>query len=94
MIDSSYNIKMRLDSFLFINHFVQSRNKASELIKNGFIKVNGNIILKPSFIVESNCKIEILKEVFVSRAGEKLDFYIKSHNLDFSNGLLDMTSKA
>lgn len=93
MIDSSYNIKMRLDSFLFINHFVQSRNKASELIKNGFIKVNGNIILKPSFIVESNCKIEILKEVFVSRAGEKLDFYIKSHNLDFSNmNVLDIGS--
>ncbi|RDU57253.1 TlyA family RNA methyltransferase [Helicobacter sp. MIT 99-5507] len=84
---------MRLDSFLFINHFVQSRNKANELIKSGFIKVDGKIVLKPSFIVDSDYKIEILKEVFVSRAGEKLDYYIKSHNLDFSNmNVLDIGS--
>ena len=84
---------MRLDCFLYANHFVQSRNKANELIKNGFVKVNGNIIDKPSFIAPQDCKIEILKEVFVSRAGEKLDCYIKSYHLNFNNmNVLDIGS--
>lgn len=86
-------ITMRLDSFLFTNHLVQSRNKACELIKNHCIKVDGKIVSKPSFVVSSDCKIEILKEVFVSRAGEKLDSYIKSHSLDFRDmNVLDIGS--
>ncbi len=84
---------MRLDSFLVINNFVTSRNKASELIKNNFIKVDGRIISKPSFIVDSNCSIEILKEIFVSRSGEKLNSYIRAHHLDFSDmNVLDIGS--
>ncbi|RDU63540.1 TlyA family RNA methyltransferase [Helicobacter sp. MIT 14-3879] len=80
---------MRLDIFLFHNKFTQSRNKAIELIKNGFIKLNNEIILKPSFNVDSTLKnnIEILKkDIFVSRAGEKLDSYIRDNNIIF-NGL-------
>lgn len=84
---------MRLDNFLFKNNFAKSRNKASELIKNNSVKVNGKIISKPSFIVDIDCNIEILKEVFVSRAGEKLDSYIKANNLDFSGmNILDIGS--
>ncbi len=74
--------------------FVASRNKAIELIKNAFVKVDGIIISKPSFLVSSNNIIEIIKkDIFVSRAGEKLDFYVKKYQLDFSNmNVLDIGS--
>lgn len=82
----------RLDIFLHQNHFTQSRNQSVELIKSGSVSVNGRIILKPSFLVAhstqtnnaQNPRIEILKkDIFVSRAGEKLDLFIKAHSLDF-----------
>lgn len=80
----------RLDIFLYQNHFTQSRNQSVELIKSGSVSVNGRIILKPSFLVAHstykahNPRIEILKkDIFVSRAGEKLDSFIKAHSLDF-----------
>lgn len=80
----------RLDIFLYQNHFTQSRNQSVELIKSGNICVNGRIILKPSFLVEHSVvqrpRIEILKDnIFVSRAGEKLNSFIKAHSLDFCN---------
>ncbi|RAX53055.1 hypothetical protein CCY99_06720 [Helicobacter sp. 16-1353] len=85
---------MRLDIFLTQNKLLPSRNKALELIKNGFIKVDNKIITKAGFLVSQDNKIEILKkEIFVSRAGEKLDSYIKKHNLYFSNmNVLDIGS--
>ncbi len=84
---------MRLDIFLVANNFVSSRNKAIELIKNNFVKVDGKIVLKPSFIVDKDCNVEILKEIFVSRAGEKLDSYIKNNNIDFTGmNVLDIGS--
>ena len=80
---------IRLDIFLHQNGFTQSRNQSVELIKNGFVCVNGRIILKPSFLVEShgaqNPRIEILKkDIFVSRAGEKLESFFKNHSLNLS----------
>lgn len=85
---------MRLDVFLTQNNFLSSRNKAIELIKNGFVKVDDKIITKPSFLVLQDSEIEILKkEIFVSRAGEKLDSYIKKHNLNFADmDVLDIGS--
>lgn len=85
---------MRLDVFLVKNNFIQSRNKALELIKNGFVKVDNKIITKSSFFTSQNNKIEILKdEIFVSRAGEKLNSYIVSNNLNFKNmNVLDIGS--
>ena len=92
----------RLDIFLHQNHFTQSRNQSVELIKSGVVSVNGRIILKPSFLVThstqknkaQNPRIEILKkDIFVSRAGEKLDAFIKAHNVDFCGlSVLDIGS--
>ena len=78
---------IRLDIFLHKNGFTQSRNQSVELIKNGFVCVNGHIITKPSFLVESheaqNTRIKILKnDIFVSRAGEKLESFFKNHSLN------------
>ena len=74
---------MRLDEYLVKNSFVQSRNKAKELIKNEKIKVNGKIITKPSFDVKE-AKIEILQKVYVSRAAWKLKNYLEKYNINFN----------
>lgn len=97
--DSALN-STRLDIFLHQNHFTQSRNQSIELIKSGSVSVNGRIVLKPSFLVAhstykaQNPRIEILKkDIFVSRAGEKLDSFIKAHSLDLRGlSVLDIGS--
>ena len=85
--------QIRLDIFLHKNGFTQSRNQSIELIKNGFVCVNGRIILKPSFLVDlqdsqnlaQDSQIKILKnDIFVSRAGEKLESFFKNHSLNLS----------
>ena len=74
---------MRLDEYLVKNDFVDSRNKAKELIKNSKIKVDGKIITKPSFNVE-NPKIEVLQKIYVSRAAWKLKNYLEKYNINFN----------
>jgi 23S rRNA (cytidine1920-2'-O)/16S rRNA (cytidine1409-2'-O)-methyltransferase len=77
---------MRLDLYLTTTFDIQSRNKASELIKSNKIKCDGVIITKPSFNVEEHHKIEILEEDFyVSRAAYKLKYFLDEIKLDLSN---------
>jgi len=54
---------MRLDLFLFKKGFFESRMKAKEAIKRGFVKVNGNIIKKPSYEVRGDERIEIIEDI-------------------------------
>lgn len=92
--DSRESALMRLDIFLCQNHLTQSRNQSLELIKSGSVCVNGRVILKPSFLVARNMCIEILKkDIFVSRAGEKLDSFMKAHSLSLCGlNVLDIGS--
>jgi len=77
------NKPIRLDIYLTKFEKIQSRNKASELIKNKKIKINNNIITKPSFKVEETMKVEILQdEFFVSRAAYKLKYFLDDITLD------------
>ncbi len=78
---------MRLDLYLTTTFNVQSRNKASELIKSNKVKCDGVIITKPSFNVEENHKIELLEEDFyVSRAAYKLKYFLEElKNFDLKN---------
>lgn len=77
---------MRLDIYLTQHAQIQSRNKAHELIKANKIKVNGNIINKPSFKIEDNAHIEVLEEdFFVSRAAYKLKYFLDELKLDLQN---------
>ena len=72
---------MRLDNYIYNQGLSNSRNKAKELIKNKMVKVDGVIIDKPSFEVE-DVEIEILQDiVYVSRAGYKLDGFLKYHDI-------------
>lgn len=69
---------MRLDQYITTNYNIQSRNKASELIKQSKIKVDGKIIIKASFDVNELSKIEILEDdFFVSRAAYKLKYFLE-----------------
>ncbi|QKF72631.1 16S/23S rRNA (cytidine-2'-O)-methyltransferase [Aliarcobacter faecis] len=77
---------MRLDLYLTTNFNIQSRNKASELIKSNKVKIDGKIISKASFIVEEDMNIELLEEDFyVSRAAYKLKFFLDEIKIDLNN---------
>ncbi len=66
---------MRLDAYIFKSGKARSRSFAAELIKNGLVKVNGNVISKPSFEVEGDVPVEVGELYpFVGRGGVKLDF--------------------
>ena len=71
---------MRLDIYLVKNSFVDTRNKAQELIKNQKVKVNNKTILKPSFDIGDefeNDLIEVdLDDSYVSRASLKLKNFL------------------
>lgn len=79
-------VSMRLDIYLTKHHNIQSRNKASELIKSKKILVDGKIVTKPSFIVDDSCNIKIEEDqFFVSRAAYKLKYFLEEFNIDVSN---------
>jgi len=76
---------MRLDNYIYNKGLSNSRNKAKELIKARQVKVDGVIVDKPSFEVE-DVEVEILQDiVYVSRAGYKLDEFLKSHDIDIKD---------
>lgn len=77
---------MRLDIYLTKHFNVQSRNKASELIKSQKVTVNGNVVTKPSFNVEDGFVVDIRQEeFFVSRAAYKLKYFLEEFDIDIKN---------
>ena len=79
---------MRLDKELVEKSLVPSRSKAQELIKEGFILVNGKTINKANYIVKETDIIEIKendKLKYVSRGGLKLEKAINEFNIDMTN---------
>jgi len=73
---------MRLDKYITQKYNIQSRNKASELIKANKVLVDGKIIRKPSFIIEGNEEITINEEDFyVSRSAYKLKYFLEENKI-------------
>ena len=80
---------MRIDEFLFVKGYFDSRNKAKTAINKGMIRLDGNKVEKPSLFIEENSshKIEVDSvEFFVSLGGYKLskaltDFEIRPEGL-------------
>lgn len=73
---------MRLDQYLTQNHNIQSRNKASELIKAKKVTVDGKVITKPSFAVDETNEIQVdTEDFYVSRAAYKLKYFLEENNI-------------
>lgn len=76
---------MRLDIHLVQHNFFVSREQAKTNIINGNITVNGKVILKASYVVAENDKVEVLAENFikyVSRGGLKLEKALREFSID------------
>ena len=83
-------IKMRLDVYICENGLCQSRTEAKDFITAGAVSVNGVLVNKPSFSVNSeNVKIEIRKEIkkYVSRGGLKLEAALDSFKVNVEGAL-------
>lgn len=81
------NMENRLDLEVVERNLAPSRSKASDLIKDGKVKVNGKIVLKPSLTVTENDIIEVIENdylKYVSRGGLKLEHAIDTFNIDFT----------
>jgi len=77
---------MRLDKYITEQYDIQSRNKASELIKANKVLVNNVIIKKPSFNIEGNEVVTINEEeFFVSRSAYKLKYFLEDNHLNVEN---------
>ena len=71
---------MRIDKWLFLQGYFDSRSKAKEAVKRGLVKVNGKIV-KPSYEVKGDEKIEILES-------GKPKGYFKLKELDAEWGII------
>ncbi len=67
---------MRLDHYLVAKKLVESRTKAQHLIKEGYVRVDANVVHKPSFrITDEEVSIDDVR-VYVSRSAKKLKHFL------------------
>ncbi len=79
---------MRLDVLITEKKLVRSRNTASDLIKAGLVRVNGEIFTKPAKDISDieNPKIEILEQPkYVGRGGLKLEKALEDFKINPAN---------
>jgi len=77
---------MRLDIALTKRKFVDSREKAKYLIKEGCVEVDGSVVTKPSKKVDKNSRIVLIKDFeFVGRGGYKIDPAVKHFKISFKD---------
>ena len=76
---------MRLDRYLVDEGYFESRNRATEAIKNGIVLVDGKKA-KPSSKIDANTTVEVQESKFyVSRAGRKLESFLNEHPIELEN---------
>lgn len=74
--------KERLDIRLVELGLVESRNLAQRMVMAGSVRVDGQMVLKPSQMVNPEAKLELVeKQKFVSRGGEKLEAALTAFGL-------------
>lgn len=74
---------MRLDTYLVEKEFVDSRNKAQTIIKEGLVSVNEKVIKKSSSQVQDDDAISVKNyKQYVSRAAFKLLEFLEELDLD------------
>lgn len=81
---------MRLDLFLSVNGYAETRTKAQELIKSGAVTVNGKNVSKASFDVTDadviECSIDLVCP-YVSRGGLKLQAALDEFDVDVNEAV-------
>jgi len=84
---------MRLDKYLVVEDYFESRNRAHEAIKAGQVLVDGEKA-KPSVKIDENSVVEVADAKFyVSRAARKLENFLAEYPMDFkSKRALDIGS--
>ena len=87
-------MKTRLDQTLVKLGLVGTRSQAESYVKLGEVKVNGTVVTKPAFPVDSEDRVELTAaEQYVSRAALKLASVAEQFELDFSGkSVLDVGS--
>lgn len=82
-------MKIRLDKALVERGLVRTRSQAESYIKLGSVKVGGQVIMKPGFMVGPDDRMELsglgADGQYVSRAAFKLDSVAQRFKLDFRN---------
>jgi len=74
---------MRLDKYLVVEDYFESRNRAHEAIKDGQVLVDGKKA-KPSVKIDENTVVEVADAKFyVSRAARKLENFLAEYPMDF-----------
>ncbi len=77
-------MKIRLDQTVIDLGLTNSRSQAESYIKLGEVKVDGEVVTKPGFLVARGQKVEISPvQQYVSRAALKLASVAKTLNLNF-----------
>ena len=79
--------KQRLDILLVAKSIVKTRSRAQQLIREGYVKVNGNICTKCGSLVQEEALIELDKNAipYVSRGGVKLNYALKVFKIDVTD---------
>ena len=74
---------MRLDNYLVEKGFIESRNKAQQIIKEALVSVNDKLVKKPSFKIEEGDEVSVQEhKSYVSRAAYKLLYFLEELSLD------------
>jgi 23S rRNA (cytidine1920-2'-O)/16S rRNA (cytidine1409-2'-O)-methyltransferase len=80
-------VKERLDVLIAARGLAESRSLAQRLVMAGQVRVNGQVVLKPSAQVQTSDRIEIERGPrFVSRGGEKLEAALLAFGLEDLHG--------
>ena len=78
-------VKNRLDAWLVQRGMVESRALAQRLVMAGKVRVDGQVVLKPSALIAEDAKLLVDHgPAFVSRGGEKLQAAIEAFSIDAS----------
>src|SRR5262252_9828508 len=73
MNTSSSNEALRADVFLVEHGYAKSRTEAQSAIRSGHVRINGQVVHKPSFQMAPNSSVEYIKpHPYVSRGALKL----------------------
>ena len=75
--------RSRIDQLLVERGLAESRSKAQRLIMAGQVRMEGQLVHKPSVQAEPNAEIEVVEGPrYVSRGGDKLAAALKAFDLD------------